>query len=64
MNKTKRLNQEDLDKVLWLALPTMLQRTRETEPASVGDLVRLVDVQQRIAPEKATQRKVTWKDWS
>lgn len=62
--KTKRLTQEHVDRLLKVALPGLLQRIRETEPAAVADLIRLVEVQRRIAPATLAPRKVVWQDWN
>ena len=62
MASRKRLTREHIDVFLTETLAGLLQRTRQTEPASVADLIRLVDVERIVAPPELVPREVIWED--
>jgi hypothetical protein len=49
-----------LELLLTRALPQILRKCAETHPPAVADLMRLVELQTRAAPEPVTPRRVVW----
>ena len=59
-SKNKRLTRQHIDKFLKGALAGLLQKTRETNAASVVELSRLVDLERALAPSEVIPRDVSW----
>jgi hypothetical protein len=62
-SKKKRLTQEHIDKFLKANLTGLLERTRETQPTAVADLIRLVEIERQLVPAKIVPRQVIWEDY-